>query len=134
MSRYNLTAAVPGAKSVAIANLFKGNCAEYAPIDTRLLSVLERLSESHPVIGRERETQELERTRWFTYNSPTPGTGLSYFAVSQTGQRDYGVPAVGCARGFPPRTKSSLFSAIDARRGDFASARLEIVTGAGVPR
>ena len=51
-SRYNLFARVPGTKMVAIANLFKGNCAEYTPIETYLLSVIEELDENHPIIER----------------------------------------------------------------------------------
>lgn len=31
VSRYNLSAPVPGKKAVAIANLYKGTCAEYSP-------------------------------------------------------------------------------------------------------
>jgi uncharacterized protein len=52
VSRYNLSAQVPGTKLVAIANLFKGNCAEYTPIELYLLSVLEELDENHPIIER----------------------------------------------------------------------------------
>lgn len=52
VSRYNLTAPVPNSKMVAIANLFKGNCAEYTPIEMYLLSVLEELDEHHPIIER----------------------------------------------------------------------------------
>ena len=52
VSRYNLMAEVPGTKNVAIANLFKGNCAEYTPIEMYLLSVLEELDEHHPIIER----------------------------------------------------------------------------------
>lgn len=52
ISRYNLMAVVPGSKNVAIANLFKGNCAEYTPIEMYLLSVLEELDENHPIIER----------------------------------------------------------------------------------
>ena len=51
-SRYNLMAKVPETKNVAIANLFKGNCAEYTPIEMYLLSVLEELDEHHPIIER----------------------------------------------------------------------------------
>ena len=51
-SRYNLIAQVPDSKMVAIANLFKGNCAEYTPIEMYLLSVLEELDEHHPIIDR----------------------------------------------------------------------------------
>jgi len=52
VSRYNLSAPVPGTKKVAIANLFKGNCAEYTPIEMYLLSVLDELDEHHPIIER----------------------------------------------------------------------------------
>ena len=52
VSRYNLSAKVPDSKMVAIANLFKGNCAEYTPIELYLLSVLEELDENHPIIER----------------------------------------------------------------------------------
>ena len=51
-SRYNLMARVPDTRNVAIANLFKGNCAEYTPIEMYLLSVLEELDERHPIIER----------------------------------------------------------------------------------
>ncbi|MBO4365266.1 MAG: radical SAM protein [Eggerthellaceae bacterium] len=52
VSRYNLSAPVPGTKNVAIVNLFKGNCAEYTPLELYLLSVLEELDEHHPIIER----------------------------------------------------------------------------------
>ena len=52
VSRYNLIAPVPDSRKVAIANLFKGNCAEYTPIEMYLLSVLEELDENHPIIER----------------------------------------------------------------------------------
>lgn len=52
VSRYNIMAAVPDSKNAAIANLFKGNCAEYTPIEMYLLSVLEELDENHPIIER----------------------------------------------------------------------------------
>ena len=52
VSRYNLMAKVPNTKNAAIANLFKGNCAEYTPIEMYLLSVLEELDEHHPIIER----------------------------------------------------------------------------------
>ncbi|MBP3885195.1 MAG: radical SAM protein [Olsenella sp.] len=51
-SRYNLMAKVPGTRNVAIANLFKGTCAEYTPIETYLLSVIDELDENHPIIER----------------------------------------------------------------------------------
>ena len=50
LSRYNLNAPVPGKNAVAIANLFKGTCAEYSPPELYLLSVLDRLDEHHPII------------------------------------------------------------------------------------
>ncbi len=52
VSRYNVMAQVPNSKMVAIANLFKGVCAEYTPIEMYLLSVLEELDEKHPIIER----------------------------------------------------------------------------------
>ena len=52
VSRYNLTARVPDSKMVAIANLYKGTCAEYTPIETYLLSVLDDIDEHHPIIER----------------------------------------------------------------------------------
>ena len=52
VSRYNVAAKVPDTKMTAIANLFKGNCAEYTPIELYLLSVLEELDEHHPIIER----------------------------------------------------------------------------------
>ena len=51
-SVYNLMARVPDSKNVAIVNLFKGNCAEYTPIETYLLSAVEQLDENHPIIER----------------------------------------------------------------------------------
>ena len=51
-SRYNLFAKVPDSKMTAIANLFKGTCAEYTPIELYLLSVVEELDEGHPIIER----------------------------------------------------------------------------------
>ena len=51
-SRYNLRAQVPGSKNVAIANLFRGTCAEFTPLELFLLSVVENLDEHHPAIER----------------------------------------------------------------------------------
>ena len=51
-SRYNLSAQVPGKDAMAIANLYKGTCAEYTPLELYLLSILERLREDHPIIER----------------------------------------------------------------------------------
>ena len=51
-SRYNLMARVSGSKNVAIANLFRGTCAEYTPIELYLLSVLDEIDEHHPIIDR----------------------------------------------------------------------------------
>ena len=52
LSRYNLSAQVPGRDAVAIANLYRGTCAEYTPLELYLLSVLDRLREDHPIIER----------------------------------------------------------------------------------
>ena len=52
-SHYNLTAPAPGKEGhVIIANLFRGTCAEYNPLELYLLSIMERLDEHHPAIGR----------------------------------------------------------------------------------
>lgn len=52
VSRYNLIAPVPEKKTIAIANLYKGTCAEYSPIEMYLMSVLDQISEGHPIIER----------------------------------------------------------------------------------
>ena len=52
LSRYNLSAPIPGKDRVAIVNLFRGNCAEYSPLELYLLSVLESLPKDHPIIER----------------------------------------------------------------------------------
>jgi uncharacterized protein len=52
VSRYNLSAPVPGKKTVAIANLYKGTCAEYSPIELYLMSVLDEIDEHHPIVER----------------------------------------------------------------------------------
>ena len=55
VSRYNLFAPIPGTKNVAIANLFKGTCGVYSPLDLFLLGELETLDAEHPILGRFRE-------------------------------------------------------------------------------
>ncbi len=52
VSRYNISAPVPGKKVLAIANLYKGTCAEYGPIELYLMGVLDEIAENHPIIGR----------------------------------------------------------------------------------
>ena len=52
VSRYNLYAKVPGTEKVAIANIFKGTCAEYVPLEMYLLSTVGDLDENHPIIER----------------------------------------------------------------------------------
>ena len=52
VSRYNLSAPIPETGNVAIANIFKGNCAVYTPLELYLLSVLGELDENHPIIER----------------------------------------------------------------------------------
>ena len=53
-SRYNLFAREPGSNRVIAANLYKGTCAACSPIETHLISVVERLKENHPMIGPSR--------------------------------------------------------------------------------
>ncbi len=55
VSRYNLLAPIPGTKKVAIANLFKGTCGAYSPLDLFLLSELPTLDAEHPILSRFRE-------------------------------------------------------------------------------
>lgn len=55
VSRYNLFAPIPGTKNVAIANLFKGTCGVYSPLDLFLLGELETLDAEHPILGREQD-------------------------------------------------------------------------------
>ena len=55
VSRYNLFAPIPGTKNVAIANLFKGTCGAYSPLDLFLLNELETLDAEHPILNRFRE-------------------------------------------------------------------------------
>ena len=52
VSRYNVSAPIADSANVAIANLFKGTCAEYSPIELYLMSVLDEIDEHHPIIER----------------------------------------------------------------------------------
>ena len=52
VSRYNLYADIPDSDMVAVANLFKGMCSEFTPLEMDLLSVVEMLDENHPLIDR----------------------------------------------------------------------------------
>lgn len=55
VSRYNLFAPIPGTNKVAIANLFKGTCGAYSPLELFLLSELPTLDAEHPILDRFRE-------------------------------------------------------------------------------
>ena len=55
VSRYNLAAPIPGTDRVAIANLFRGTCGAYTPIELYLLDELETLDAEHPILKRFRE-------------------------------------------------------------------------------
>ena len=55
VSRYNLIAPIPGTDKAAIANLFRGTCGAYTPIELYLLDELESLNEEHPILTRFRE-------------------------------------------------------------------------------
>ena len=52
LSRYNLSAKDSETDNTVIANLFKGTCAAYSPIEIYLLSVVDQLDEDHPFIER----------------------------------------------------------------------------------
>ena len=55
VSRYNLMARLPGTDRVAVANLLRGTCAAYTPIEMYLLDELESLDENHPILERFRQ-------------------------------------------------------------------------------
>ena len=72
ISRYNIAAGIPGTKMTAIYNTYKRTCGEYTPIELFIMSVLDEVSEHHPLIERlarrgvianfdEREAFELQR-------------------------------------------------------------------------
>ena len=54
-SRYNLFAEIPGTEKAAVANLFRGTCGEYTPIELYLLDELDDLDQEHPILRRFRE-------------------------------------------------------------------------------
>ena len=55
VSRYNLAARIPDSDKVAVANLFRGTCGAYTPIEMYLLDELEGLDENHPILKRFRD-------------------------------------------------------------------------------
>ncbi len=72
VSRYNIAAPIPDSDLIAIYNTYKHTCAEYTPIELYLMSILDEVSENHPLIERlakrgiianydEREAFELQR-------------------------------------------------------------------------
>lgn len=72
-SRYLITAPIPDSKMTAIYNTYNRTCGTYSPIEMFFLTVLDEISENHPIIPRfaqrgilvnydEREAFELERT------------------------------------------------------------------------
>ena len=52
VSRYNVAAAIPGTAMTAIYNTYRRICGEYTPIELFIMSVLDEVSESHPLIER----------------------------------------------------------------------------------
>lgn len=72
ISRYNITAPIPNTKMTAIYNTYTRKCGRYTPIELFIMSVLDEVPETHPLIGRlaergvianydEREAFELQR-------------------------------------------------------------------------
>lgn len=55
VSRYNLAARIPDSDKIAVANLFRGTCGAYTPIEMYLLDELESLDENHPMLARFKE-------------------------------------------------------------------------------
>ena len=52
ISRYNLSAPIPGSGKIAIANLYAGTCGSYNMAEMFLLSKLAELDEDHPILKR----------------------------------------------------------------------------------
>ena len=52
LSRYNLYASIPDSPNTAVVNLFKSTYTAFNPMEMYLLSVLDELSETHPMISR----------------------------------------------------------------------------------
>ncbi len=50
ISRYNISAHLPGTDKVVIVNLFKETCAAYSPLELYLLSSLDELDSHHPIL------------------------------------------------------------------------------------
>ena len=72
VSRYNVAASIPNSQMTAIYNTYRRTCAAYSSLELYIMSVLDRISENHPLIGRlakrgvivnydEREAFELQR-------------------------------------------------------------------------
>ena len=55
VSRYNVAAKIPDSDKIAVANLFRGTCGAYTPIEMYLLDEVETLDENHPMLGRFKE-------------------------------------------------------------------------------
>ncbi len=55
VSHYNLAAKIPDSEKIAVANLFRGNCGAYTPIEMFLLDEMETLDENHPMLKRFKE-------------------------------------------------------------------------------
>ena len=52
VSRYNVAAKIPDSDKVAVANLFRGTCGSYSPLEMYLLDEIESLDENHPILKR----------------------------------------------------------------------------------
>ena len=52
LSEYNVMTTEPDGKNVVIANLFRGTCGIYTPIECYLLSVIDQLDDTHPFLER----------------------------------------------------------------------------------
>jgi uncharacterized protein len=57
---YNLIAPNLDGEGAVIANLFRGTCAVYSPVELFLLDEIESLDEKHPILERFQKRRPLE--------------------------------------------------------------------------
>ena len=140
ISRYNISARIPGSKMTAIYNTYKRSYAEYTSIELYIMSVLDEVAEDHPLIRRlaqrgvianydEREAFELQRR----LSCNTPPRGGVFITICPTLACNFECPYCFATRG---RGKMSPEVQVDivglaARMLDAANAKELIITWFG---